>query len=508
MSTKGINEWNLKFQELHVHFTYSFIFDPSNWGSEKFSELGFSKGTPRERLGWMPSRTSSNAIDNHKFIRLKAKEVSSKLAVEKIDNPSEEKYQYDVRMVSCNNQLDNLELCFDTMISTTVRLRRSGLGSIVVCLQLEPKANLTNPELDFFDIESLLRFTPSTWEQMINNKMYDGSSPDFLTLLSIREGVKEKLVFSLSQYYYKTLEWIKNTGIVKELQFDRAIPKQVFKSDDYLFGIYNPSKLSEKLKTLDFGVINEHSVHPYIHITAKLPANLYQEMFLEDNEILQNAITRPLNDADAQSQLKCDKIKFSIRTKQISALLFRFFDFKQHEFISSRYIRKELDCCERSSEPVLLSHNANSKFFTHIYRMASVSFYNEDKGIPFEVISKSLFDVVENARAKYFGIQVANSLLDSLIYSINYIGAEENENYEYEYLINPLLHIEKFIAFSVADPSIMLLDGHVAFDILELVFEKMKINNTNKKLIEKLELVRKLIEDSRSSKYINYVKNM
>lgn len=506
MTNKIPKQNNLKFQELHCHFTYSFVFDPSNWDSSEFTDKGFSDGVPIERLGWMPSRISANSVDNHKFIRLKIKKNTSGIGVQNIKLPETEagtaKYQRNLELISDSKSINLIKKYYSTSFSTTVRLRRSGLGSVVICLRVQPKSN-SSSELDFFDIEPLMRLVPSTWEQMIDNKLSSTCDPNFLTKLTFKNVKKNNLRFSLFDFYFSILKWLKNTNVVRQLKFDE-IPTQIFNHKEYLYGIYNSENLSKRLKKIGSNVLNEHTAHPYIHLTAKMPEMDYKEMFLEDNEV----IVEDSNETSKEGSIKItnsSEIKYRIRTKQIAALLFRFFDFSQYEFISSRYIKKELDCCKTSSYPVLLSHNANSKFFAHIYRMASISFYHEDKGIPYEVISKSMFDVIENSRAKFFGIQVANSLLDNLIYSINYIGSEVNKKYEYEHLISPLLYIEKFIAFSVADPSIMLLDGHVAFDIIDLVFEKMKVNETNKRLIEKLELVHRLINDSRSYKYLTYM---
>ena len=63
------------------------------------------------------------------------------------------------------------------------------------------------------------------------------------------------------------------------------------------------------------------------------------------------------------------------------------------------------------------------------------------------------------------------------------------------------------ISYSLADLNVLLYDGQVAYDIIELVYDKLNISHLNKSIFDKLTLVKGLADDYRSFERFSALKN-
>ncbi len=161
------------------------------------------------------------------------------------------------------------------------------------------------------------------------------------------------------------------------------------------------------------------------------------------------------------------------------------FDFSK-ELNLSKYAKWHFFFKKNKNYPKLVSNNVNSNYFSYIHRMSSVSLYGKNQGVPYEMIDKSLNDMLENARAKLRGLNHANFQLDELIEKLNnneYNISKVKEMFSY------LIEIQKMTAQSLADLNVLLYDGQVAYDIIELVYDKLNVNHLSKSIFDKIALV-------------------
>ena len=456
----------LEFETVKFSFIYDFVFSIENWN--KINESFFS-GIPNERLGWLPSKVSSNIIENQKFLWV---DIDS-LITGSSWNPEKDSFSKPVSLTK-DDCLVNL--------SILIRLKNTGLGTITICVDKNDCIT------DYNQLSSFMQLVPTTWNHVIDNTIEESSNDkNYVTKIKSTYWEGE---YTLQHIFFKAL---------KSLNIILGVDDIISDSDNSIFGNLKPNKLAELISlntSNDFP--HPKTIDPYVHFAGKIEETFYNNLFLDKEE--SNKKNRVFSEA-----------QYNNYVKQIIGILFRFFDPVQHLYLSMDYIKKEFDFSRKLYESInpkeprysrLISNNVNSNYFSYIHRMSSISLYGKNKGIPFEMIDKSLNDMLENSRAKLRGLNHANSKLDELIEKLN--GNNYNVSKVKE-LFSYLIEIQKMTAQSLADLNVLLYDGQVAYDIMELVYDKLNVNYLSKSIFDKITIVRNLIEDYRANEILKKV---
>ena len=471
----------LLFEEVTFYLIYPFVFEPDNWD---VLEDHFKAGIPEERLGWIPTKITKCSFEDHKYSWV---------------NPFQPE---ETGVKPFDVELEGLDFWgeltkISAQISALLRIRKCGVGTITFEINYK-KENNKNRLISLYDLDPFFRLTPRTWTNLLRNKISnsDKSNNTYLTTItSLRYKSKQKSLFSLFESIIKNnaknAKNAKNANIetnkINSMQFfysdiDEQIPQ---------YGIYNNEEFHKNIKN-NFKIENhlKDTVHPYLYFTGQVEKSLYKRNFLETRSKI-----------SIFNHHKNNK-KY---IKQIAAILFRLYSLKEIIYLTSDYITQELNSCD-AKEFKLFSDNLNSKVYTQIYRMASLCFYYIDesidnKDLPYSVLHPSIKDILENARSKYASLFHSNLVLDLIIYNLNKVSnlAEEDLGS----LFRALLKTERLIALSLADPNILLYDGHVAFDAVKSVYDKMNISTLSNHVQEKRTLVSNLLSHANSLKYFD-----
>ena len=455
----------LTFERIKYHFIYDFIFSTNDKEWAKSNAL-FYIGIPQERMGWIPSKLSSKIINNQKFAWIEYNSVFKKSD----DLKSDEKQSEQQVLLMAGN--DNVPV----KISILVRLKKKGLGTVTIIL--EKDNSTTYDELGVF-----ARLIPTTWNQVKNNKFDedDQSTRDFVAKIE-QNGESH----TLQHVFFKVLKKLADNGIIKQLDIEE---------EGAMFGHLRPNKFAE-LADISIGNDYPHpkTVDPYVHFAGKLSHKVYDKLFIDYS-------------SKNKENEELTKEEYFSYVKQIASILFRFFDLEQHQFMSMDYLVKEFDFSTDKTYPKIVSNNVNSQYFSYIHRMSSVSLYHKDKGIPYELIDKSLNDMLENARSKLKGLNQANFELDTLIDRLSNFGTSYNAE-GLAGIFTSLINIQRFAVHSLADLSTLLYDGQVAYDIIELVYDKLNVKSLNNSVFDKITIVRNLIEDYRTFERFDELKKI
>jgi len=503
MAGKRVRNRLLHFNEVEFHFIYNFLFSPDG-----FDELNniLEPGVPEERMGWIPTNIGPGFFENNRhlwfdpILQCPVKSIrgaqKSRVVVRWFP---EAKLRSKLGLRKTDERIQE----FRADLSTLLRLSRNGIG--VVTLTVSASAE-QNPRrfIRYFDTQAFLRLTPRTWHQVLTNRMVGSSSEEdqpaeetdtdepFLSKI-VKRGDNGETEYSLFELFQRTVDWLhsskhrngegaadERTAVIHPMKSHLVDDKSNY---FFGFGLMEKNALSEYLRERKIVPQLKDTVHPYLYISGELPNSQYRESFLE------------CEGRTDESSRTARNWKYS---KQIAALLFRFFDLTKYKYLSTAYMRRELQMTE-DPEPSITSDNINTLLFSHIYRMGAISLYSKasiKEKIPYEIIRPSLIDMLEHGRSRSYGLMMANLLLDEIIYSI-----QSTEKLDIEVLQDywkPLLAAERMVALTSANPSISLHDGHVAFDIIEIVDEKLGVGRLSCVVQGKVALVRDFLKSVES----------
>lgn len=559
MTENAEDEGFLKFEEVSAYYIYNFLFDPENW--DDINDV-FCSGIPNERKGWLPTLIPRSLERNNKYCwfqysendfapsRLRDKQETS-ITLEPPRGSSGEQLEANISILVRLRKSGIGSLTFRIRASASENNKKINYGKLEPFMRLTSrtwnhKENNVIGENDDDSGEYIWNIKPYLfiWDDITEND--NGRFINFLNTLgidwaktaqiekidddkTIRVYTEDKILslklndektkINLEIEGGKTYEFIVKTenGKLKiypsiDKKSSPMILSQLFADslaklnnidedhdykikpmrfyaglfeDESLWGIVEPENSNElendpnlSCKTDGKDVNKTDTMHPYVCIMGQMGETIYKQTFGDNSDT-------PMHE------------NLPKYTRQIAALLFRFFKLDQYNEISMDYIKKEFGY-DHMKELKLMSHNINSKFFTHVHRMGAVSVHT-DNGIPHEMLSRSLIDLLENGRAKWFGLMYANLALDEIIYSVKTISNLSGQNVQE--LFKPFLVTERLVALSLADSNVYLHDGHVGYDLVDLVHKKMGISILNSLVMGKLDLTDKYIRD------VNSVKN-
>jgi hypothetical protein len=459
---KSDEETLLLFEEVTFYFIYPFVFEPENWNEINHC---FINGIPEARLGWLPTKITKCSFEDQKFCW-----VNPFNPIEK--NGQRSKHDVILNGIDYSGQTANIS----ANISTLLRIRKSGIGTITFEIKYKKK---DSELINFDELDPFFRITPRTWTNLLHNKISqsDSTKKHYLTTLTnSKDNSTSQSLFSLFESIIKSIKANKINSM--KFFFSRRLDKQIPQ-----YGIYNNNEFITQIKkNFDAKDPLTDTLHPYLYFTGQLEKAMYAEYFLNFNS------------------KQCDIIN-----KQIASILFRLYVLKQSEFLNLDFISQELNSINIGDNK-LSSDNLNSKVYTQIHRMASLTFYYKDVNleyfdIPYSALHPSIIDILENTRSKWESLFHSNLVLDIIIFDLNKISNLANKGLGDSF--RALLKVERLIALSLADPNILLYDGHVAFDAVKSVYEKMNISSLSNLVQEKKAMVSSLLNHANSLKYFD-----
>jgi hypothetical protein len=460
----------IPFEEVKVYFVYPFVFEPDNW--ENINSK-FRMGIPKDRLGWIPSQITNCSFKDQKYCWMNPFNTS-------LSN---------LNKTPINVIIDDFtQKIYESKLSTLIRIRKSGVGTATFEISINRKDNKC---ILFDELDPLFRLTPRTWINVLSNQISDSCKTPYLSSIKQKGNDQFSTLFSLFEQVLQEVT-INNETCIENIKF--FFPKEgkngeeeADKLDEFIpkFGVYKSEKFLEVVKeNYDIDEPLQDTVHPYLYFTGKVERLFYKTHFLFDNQKINNFIA-----------------------KQIASILFRVYSLSQTDYLNIDFIINEIDS-SRKKESFFVSEGLNSKVYTLIHRMASLSFYFSDPtdkfdDIPFSSLNPSLIDVLENTRSKWAILFHSNLVLDLIIYNLNSI--ENLSEKDLGVLFRALLKVEKLISLSLADQNILLYDGHIAFDAVRKVYDDLNVNHLSRLVQEKRVAVKSLLKNANDLKYYDLI---
>lgn len=461
----------IPFEEVVLYFIYPFVFETDNWNK---INTKLKMGIPKERLGWISSQITNCSFRDQKYCWINP--FNTKLSISD-SNPS---VAVSIDNLSSNN--------YNAKLKMLIRIRKSGVGTITFEIRISRKGNGL---ILFNELDSLFRLTPRTWTNVLRNQISTTCKEDYLSTIKFIDGKNSKSMFCLFEEALHQLRNNPKTGI-KDIKF--FFPKESRNSkiesnnlDSLIppFGVYDSIEFKKVIKeNYHINSPLRDTIHPYLYFTGKIDKSFYKKYFLYNNQKINSTIA-----------------------KQIASILFRVYSLSQMNFLNMDFINSEIGY-GKSKESNIVSEGLNSKVYTLIHRMASLSFYYSDQNdkyddIPFCSLNPSLIDVLENTRSKWAILFHSNLILDLIIYNVK--GIENLSESDLGMLFRALLKVEKLISLSLADQNILLYDGHIAFDAVKKVYEDLNVNHLSRLVQEKRTAVKSLLKNANDLKYYDLI---
>jgi len=460
----------IPFEEVKVYFVYPFVFEPDNW--EKINSK-FKMGIPKDRLGWIPSQITNCSFKDQKYCWINP--FNTTLSI--------------LNKTPINVVIDDFNQKFyKSKLSTLIRIRKSGVGTATFEININRKDSKC---ILFDELDPLFRLTPRTWINVLSNQISDKCKTPYLSTIKQKDSDQCSTLFSLFEHVLKEFTINSETGI-RNIKFfypkeGKNRKSESAKLDGFIpkFGVYDSKEFMKVVK--EYYNINgplQDTVHPYLYFTGKIEKSFYETHFLFDNQKINNIIA-----------------------KQIASILFRLYSLSQTDYLNIDFIINEIGSSKKK-DSFFVSEGLNSKVYTLIHRMASLSFYFSDPNdefddIPFSSLNPSLIDVLENTRSKWAILFHSNLVLDLIIYNLN--GIENLSKRDLGMLFRALLKVEKLISLSLADQNILLYDGHIAFDAVRKVYDDLNVNHLSRLVQEKRAAVKSLLKNANDLKYYDLI---
>lgn len=494
------DELKLKYTEFEVNMIYGFVVRP--FEKKEFSELKKKipkKSNKRIRDGWV-AHYSNNRKNNElvQLIDFNTKDVVSGQSSEDLIIIKKSTSFDEFNWPNARNELKG-------KIHKTITICKDGVGALTLSFKIENNSNYYTSA----DILRLMRTIPKTLYNdeaiSIENESFNQSCPEDYKINDILVNIPENKWKSFSsplKIFIKTL--------IEELP--DCFPKWKVSFSQKINDIIEDSTSYENEPILVFEDYNfdTDAQIPYFYIFAKVPFGIYKEAFIDDNHCSSsgqiNSVIEGLVDVDNL------RSKYS---KEVAAILGRWFNEKNIKFVSNEY--QELE--HLMSNGSFTNQYINSLIFTTYSDIVTFSMspdlsnisnlseeelqylelknpsFNEKRihelNKPIVTTHQAILRCIEISRLRWHHAFWLNKILDELIYEVSRLTKSSEFFFYFEQLIN----IEKIVAIHFENPNSNLWDATVGSNLSNYLHSHM-IKDIEDEIKSKLEITRNLINDS------------
>jgi len=522
---------SLIYKSFKVHYIYGFIVEP--FDDIKFSELRNRYSKTQEcttRDGWVSMYHNNLSNDIIQILDLKDEKNNTKDILELVLNIDENGIKNNnIEWPNANNKISST-------ISKSLTLSQEGSASITITLNFEEVE-----ELNYFttDILRALLLVPKTLHDKTN-----GEKPKFKPDLDPPKNVwiandKEYIINGIIENWerYSRIFKIFINTLLTELP--KEVPNWIPATS---------SLIKEKIrKTESYGIVFDYIENdndpqiPYIVVEPVIPLDTYRKAFYrQSGQIYSRNIL--FNSLLAKIYISINHSYRRKYTNEISALLNRWLLPINSNFISnespelSHLIKDDVFINQYMNSLLFISFstivtiimtpkiplnnliqelkNLNRKDYDILdlpvkrSKVLNSKLTDSDKEIislrldyllkPIEITKASVLKCVEISRLRWHHAIWINREIDDLIFDV-YNNTQESKFLDY---FDRLIRIEKIVGVYLESPDSFLWDATVGKRISGFL-QKEGIEKIENELLKKIELLRRLVLDSLSTKVIN-----
>jgi len=333
-------------------------------------------------------------------------------------------------------------------VGTLLRVRDSGSLTVTISVGVGRSRQKRVHPLSINELTPLIRLTPSTWEQRDSN-------PEFVSQLTQPATGEPQ---TLDQLYGRAIEWASKAAQIAPLYpqmlnmgpFDKRPPPQYVGRDD-VQGIQVP----------------------YLVIDGELANDSFEHFFC-------SRANRPSELREHQESL----------LPQLAVLLLRFFSPDAHDKLNRDSLIREFALSYQ--RPIIPSMNVNEDVFTYLHRGAAICLTRKRDTAPSRFVLPSFLDVVEAYRARRHSLMVANLMLDWLLADLSATTPWNAEVWQNSF--DRAEEVRRALARQLVDPHLAMLDGHLGYDIMKVLHERLGLGAVQNEIATKLGIADSIID--------------